>query len=61
MSTFYGSHPFAGNGSDNLLMQRQAVCLRQDNVYHLLFLGGVVRDNVNIYMIGFVSYDSTQT
>lgn len=43
--------------SDNLLMQRQALCFKKGNFISLVFLGGVVRDSVSYYLVAFVTYD----
>lgn len=43
--------------SDNLLMQRQALCFYHGNYFNYLFLGGVVRDGTAFYMAAFINYN----
>jgi hypothetical protein len=49
---------YAGVPSDNLLMQRQALCFKMNNFISLVFLGGVVRDSVSYYLVAFVTYEA---
>jgi hypothetical protein len=58
VSTFYDSPPFLGTFSDNLIVQRQWKCFKYGTAYNVIFLGGVVRNSKQIYMISFLNWDS---
>ena len=47
--------------TDNILFQRQVICTADKDINHLLFLGGVIRNEDDVYMAAFLVYSRTDS
>ena len=58
LKTTYVNTHVAGSGvpSDNLFMPQQALCFKMANFISMVFVGGVIRDSANYYLVAFATY-----